>query len=99
MASSAPGCNPTQLPGGRKPMSAKPLFSRGELAEMGRRTVDSIEAAIDAGDLEKAKLMARRMHEEAQLGQDLYCKWVPALLTFIGREYGDGALEKALRES
>jgi len=87
--------------GPRKEGSVKKdrLFTEEELRELGTPSVELIRAAIDAGDKEKAKELASQLHTEAWNLRDAYLNWITSLLTFIGRNYGDKALEKALRES
>lgn len=80
-------------------MSQERVFTEEELAEMGTRTVDLIERAIDLGDYEKAKELSRRMYQDAVDMQDNYVDWVAALLSFIGRQYGDDTIYQALEES
>jgi len=78
-------------------MSEQRIFSSEELANLGKLTLELVEDAIDAGDKEKAKKLSRRMYKEFLSMHDLYRDWVTALLTFIGRRYGDSVLSEALR--
>ncbi len=80
-------------------MQGERLFTDEELENMGRRNVDVITEAIDAGDLDRARDMAQRMHRECLAMHDGLIGWITALLTFVGRRYGDEALYDALRES
>ncbi|MFC2002921.1 hypothetical protein ACFLV4_03125 [Chloroflexota bacterium] len=80
-------------------MSKERVFTEEELKEMGGRTLDAIQAAIDDGDGEKARKLSRRMYNDFFYMHALYRDWTTALLTFVGRHYGDEALEQALRES
>jgi len=80
-------------------MSSERIFTEEELVEMGTRTVDLLERAIDSGDKEKAKKLARRMYKEGLAIHDLYMDWVTALLTFIGNRYGDEVLHQAFEEA
>jgi len=75
------------------------LFTEEELAEMGTPTVELLQAAIDAGDKARAKELTSRMHLETLYQHDAYRDWITALLSFIGRRYGDEVLEEALRDS
>lgn len=75
------------------------LFDEKELEEMGKRTVDLVQEAIDAGEYEKAKKLTRRMYREFSAMHDLYIDWVTALLSFIGTRYGDEDIQEALRAS
>lgn len=80
-------------------MKAKKVFTDEELREMGIQTAELIQDAIDADDKEKAKKLTRRMYREFLAMHDLYRDWSAALLSFIGRRYGDEVLQEALRES
>jgi len=80
-------------------MTAKRIFTDQELKEMGTRTLDLVLEAIDAGDKEKAKALAQRMYKEFNYLHDGYGFWVSGLQTFIYKNYGIEALEKAEREA
>ena len=72
------------------------LFSEAEIREMEKRTVDRLIEAIDAGDPEKAKQIARRMYNEFLSMHDLYRNWTTAMLSEIGRRFGDAVLEQLM---
>jgi len=74
------------------------FFSDDELREMERRTVDRLTDAIDAGETEKAKKIARRMYNEFLSMHDLYRNWITATLSEVGRRYGDEDLEAIMTE-
>ncbi len=78
-------------------MSKKRVFTDQELKQMGRRTLDEVLEAIDAGDKEKAKGLAQRMYREFNGLHDGYMFWVTGLQTFIYNNYGIDVLEKAER--
>ena len=80
-------------------MTEKRVFTDEELREMEKRTVDVVQEVIDTDDKEKSKRMARRMYREFQAMHDLYRDWTTALLSFIGRRYGDEVLFQAVEES
>ncbi len=80
-------------------MNANRVFTEQELKEMGTPGVEAISAAIDAGDGEKAKKLARRMHRDFLAMHDLLRDWVTGLLTFVGERYGDEALLEAGKAS
>ncbi|MBP1706822.1 MAG: hypothetical protein H6Q39_546 [Chloroflexi bacterium] len=80
-------------------MNKKRVFTDKELKEMGARTLDLVLAAIDAGDKEKAKELAQRMYREFTYLHDGYGIWASGLLTFIYKNYGIDAVEKAEREA
>lgn len=77
---------------------AERFFSDEELREMERRTVDRLTDAIDAGDAEKAKKIAKRMYNEFLAMHDLYRNWITGTLSEIGRRYGDEALDDIMVE-
>ena len=74
------------------------FFSDEELREMGKRTVDRLTEAIDAGDGEKAKKIAKRMYNEFLGMHDLYRNWITATLSEVARRYGDEALDDVMVE-
>ena len=75
------------------------IFTDEELREMGTRTLDLVLEAIDAGDKEKAKALAKRMKEEFNFLHDGYFFWVTGLQTYIYKNYGIDAVEEAEREA
>lgn len=77
---------------------AERFFSDEELREMERRTVDRLTDAIDAGDAEKAKKIAKRMYNEFLAMHDLYRNWITGTLSEVGRRYGDEALDDIMVE-
>ena len=72
------------------------LFSEEEIREMGKRTVDRLTEAIDAGDAEQAKKIARRMYNEFLGMHDLYRNWTTATLSEVGKRFGDEVLEEIM---
>ena len=80
-------------------MSNKRIFTDQELKEMGTRTLDLVFEAIDAGNKEKAKDLAKRMYQEFNYLHDGYGFWVTGLQTFIYENYGIEALEAAERKA
>ncbi|MCB1746957.1 MAG: hypothetical protein H6977_02185 [Gammaproteobacteria bacterium] len=74
------------------------FFTDAELREMERRTVDRLTDAIEAGDSDKAKKLARRMYNEFLSMHDLYRNWITATLSEVGRRYGDEALDDVMVE-
>jgi hypothetical protein len=77
---------------------AERFFSDEELRAMERRTVDRLTDAIEAGDAEQAKKLARRMYNEFLSMHDLYRNWITATLSEVGRRYGDEALDDIMVE-
>jgi hypothetical protein len=80
-------------------MNTKRIFTDRELEEMGTRTLDLVFKAIDSGDKEKAKELAGRMYREFNFLHDGYMFWVTGLQTYIYKNYGIEAVEKAEREA
>jgi hypothetical protein len=80
-------------------MSIKRIFTDEELKEMGTRTLDLVIEAIDAGNKEKAKELAKRMYKEFNHLHDGYMVWVTGLLTYIYQNYGVEAVEEAERKA
>jgi len=74
------------------------LFSETEIREMEKRTVDRLVEAVEAGDADKAKQIAKRMYNEFLSMHDLYRNWTTAMLSEIGRRFGDEALEQIMTE-
>jgi hypothetical protein len=74
------------------------LFSEAELREMEKRSVDRLTEAVDAGETEKAKQIAKRMYNEFLSMHDLYRNWTTAMLSEIGKRFGDQALEEIMTE-
>ena len=72
------------------------LFSEEEVREMGKRTVDRLTEAIDAGDAEQAKKIAHRMYNEFLGMHDLYRNWTTATLSEVGKRFGDEVLEEIM---
>ena len=80
-------------------MSDNRLFTVEELKVLGRRTLDLLEEALDKGEQETARKLARRMYREFLGMHDLYRDWVTHLLTFIGEREGEEVLAEALQET
>ncbi|UWG98884.1 hypothetical protein LPY66_08890 [Dehalobacter sp. DCM] len=80
-------------------MSYDRVFTDQELQEMSAQTQDLIKAAIDAGELEKAKILTDRLYEELAFIHDGYMCWITGLLTHIYNKYGAKAVEEAERDA
>ena len=78
-------------------MSGNRLFTDEELREMGRRTLDVAQEAIEQGDKQKAKELVQRMYKEFNHLHDGYMFWATGLLTYIYQNYGIESVEKAER--
>lgn len=77
----------------------KRVFTKKELEEMGRKTLDLVLETIDAGDKEKAKKLSKRMYREWQGMHDLYREWVTALMTHIYEKHGEEDFHEAMRKA
>ncbi len=80
-------------------MSSQRIFTDEELREMGKRTLDKVKDAIDAGDREKAKELAENMYRQFNHLHDGYFTWVTGLQTYIYDKLGVDALEEAERQA
>jgi hypothetical protein len=74
------------------------VFTQEELDEMGRRTVDLLTEAIEAGDRERVRKLASRMYREFSSMHDLYVDWTAGFMDYIYANYGEDALYQALRK-
>lgn len=74
------------------------LFTDDELREMEKRTLDRLLEAIDGGDNESAKKIAKRMYNEFLSMHDLYRNWITATLSEVGEKFGDQALDDIMVE-
>lgn len=75
------------------------IFTEAELNEMGQRTRDLIDKAIDEGDLEKAKKLNHRMYSESLAMHDLFRDWITGMMTYVLERHGDDALHDSLVHS
>lgn len=80
-------------------MNKERLFTAEELEVMGRLTLDLVLASVGTGDKEKTKQLSQRMYNEFLAMHDLYRDWITALLTYIGKYYGDTDLHSAFMET
>jgi len=80
-------------------MNNNKIFTERELREMGARTLDLVLEAIDAGDKDRAKELAKRMQKEFNFLHDGYFFWVTGLQTYIYKNFGIDAVEAAEREA
>jgi hypothetical protein len=80
-------------------MDNKRLFTDRELQEMGKRTLDLVLEAIEAGNKERAKELAIRMKREFNYLHDGFMFWVTGLQSYIYKNCGIDAVEEAEREA
>ena len=78
---------------------ANRLFTPSELDSMGRRTLDQLNDAIDSGNAERAKAIGQKLYNEFLSQHDGYRNWTTALLSEIGRRYGDSALDDVMTKT
>jgi hypothetical protein len=68
-----------------------------ELKELSMSNLDKLLRALDRQDIEEARRCALTMEKEAKHAHDLMVDYVWTLLTYIGNNYGDEEVVKALR--
>src|SRR5438309_165473 len=61
-------------------------------------TEQLIEEAVDRGDGATAKRLLHEMRAAWLRNKDYSINWIASLLSFIGRELGEDAVERALRD-
>jgi hypothetical protein len=74
------------------------VFTDQELKEMGALTLDLLTEAIEAGDKDRAKQLAKRMYQETLKMHDMYVDWAAGLMDWIYKNYGDDSLQQAMRK-
>jgi hypothetical protein len=74
-------------------------FQPGQVDRMTTPLWEQAKAAIDAGDHDRAKTLIDSSVERWRSLQDYSINWVTSLLTYIGAELGEAAVEEALRRS
>src|SRR5512137_3077056 len=75
------------------------VFTETELTDMGRRTLDLLTEAIEAGEKERAKKLANRMYRESSVIHDLYRDWLAEMMDYVYRNQGEDELYRALRKT
>jgi len=78
-------------------MTKDRVFTDRELKQLGTPTLDLLLQAIDAGQKEEAKALAKRMQDEFRHLHDGYFFWVTGLQSYIYRHLGADAVEEAER--
>ncbi len=79
------------------PGKSEASLSPPDVASMVTPTWEQAKAAIDGGDLEEAKALIDRAVGQWRSLQDYSINWITSLLSFVGRELGEEAVERALR--
>lgn len=72
------------------------IFTDEELKKMGLRTVDLLIEAIETGDSQEAKNLAKRMYSEFSFMHDYLVDWVTSFMDHIYKSYGEDAFYQAL---
>lgn len=80
-------------------MTQKREFSEEEIKAMETPLADQIEAAIDAGEYEKAKALARQLDQEDFAMICNFEDFVAALLSHVYEKHGDQGLKDALQSA
>ncbi|HEX8206018.1 MAG TPA: hypothetical protein VF587_08175 [Solirubrobacteraceae bacterium] len=70
-------------------------FEEEELRDMARPTMERIVEAVDAGDLEEAKRLAREGQGEWLMLHDLMAESILSLISFVQEKLGDGGVKEA----
>jgi hypothetical protein len=72
-------------------------MDKKELKELGMSNLDKVLRALDKKDFDEAKKCAVVMEKEAKSAHDLMVEFVWVLLSYIGKNYGEEDVIKALR--
>jgi hypothetical protein len=75
------------------------MLSDDEIDRMVTPAWEQAKRAIDAGDDDRAKELIDVAVDRWRSLQDYSINWITSLLSFIGRELGDDAVEQALRRT
>jgi len=74
-----------------------PELSPADIESMTVPTWERAKAALRAGDVEQADALIDRAVAQWRSLQDYSINWIASLLSFVGRELGEEAVERALR--
>ena len=77
---------------------SRPLLSEDEVARMKTPLWEQAKQAVAAGRGDEAVALIDRAVEQWRGLQDYSINWITSLLSFIGRELGEEAVERCLRE-
>lgn len=75
---------------------AERIFTDEELKELSQLTLDALVEAIEKGDKERAKRLARRMYREFEGMHDYFVSWITSTLSWVGRRFGDDAVYESM---
>lgn len=78
---------------------AEPMLTEHDVERMTTPAWEQAKAAIAAGDAARAAALVDRMAAQWRSLQDYSINWVTSLLTFVARELGEEAVERALRRT
>lgn len=68
-----------------------------ELKELSMSNLEKVFRALDEGNIEEAKRCAQVMEKEAKHAHDIMVNFIWVLLTYIGKNFGEDEVIKALR--
>src|SRR5215212_10014253 len=74
-------------------------FEEEELRDMARPTMERIVEAIDAGDLDRARSLAREGQGEWLMLHDLMAGSILSLISFVQEKHGDDGVKEAWEDS
>ena len=72
-------------------------LSADDIASMTTPTWEQAKAAVTAGETDRALALIDRAVGQWRSLQDYSINWIASLLSFVGRELGEDAVERALR--
>jgi len=75
------------------------MLGDDEIARMRTPLWEQAKAANAAGDAEGAAALLDRAVDQWRSLQDYSINWITSLLSFIGEEIGEAAVERALRKT
>ena len=65
---------------------------------IGNSSLDYVEAAMQDGDIELAKDRLEYARKEWEIVHDMYANWSTSFFTYIQKNYGEDAVEDAMRK-
>lgn len=78
-------------------MKTQRWFTREELNEMSRPTMDRAIEAMDRGDIDEARRLCEEMKHEWRALHDLMVEGIAGLISFVADRMGEDAVEDAWR--
>jgi hypothetical protein len=77
----------------------EPSFTAADVAEMTTPSWEQAKQALAAGELDRAIELIDVAAARARSLQEYSVNWIASLLSFVGRELGEDAVERALRRT